>query len=206
MIPVNAAVDEMTPAEYARHRNVSRQAVGKAINNGRIPAAAIRGKAGRKMINVAAADLAWSSSISRANFSDDVPAGEKNLPTAAAAAPGDEGAAPAAADPTLNSARTQVALYDAERKRIELEQLQGRLLEAADVSRAMQRWAEIAVREVDQLATHADSLAGEFTRGGVDAVRRMLKEISAGQRKAIEINMRLLGDDGAGDDDQDGNA
>lgn len=187
---------EMRAAQYAVHRNVSREAIRKAIENGRIPKDAIRDQAGVKLINVAAADMALGQAQIRTEIPADAPpfAGEKNPPSSA---PGDGGGDAGA--PSLTSARTQSELYNAELRRLEFEQKIGRVLDVADVERAMQRWAEVAVREIDQLASRADDLAGAFTRAGVDGVRAALKEITRNMRATIEKNMRLLGADDVDD-------
>lgn len=167
----------MRAAQYAAHRNVSREAVRKAIAGGRIPKTAIRrDNAGVSWINVAAADFALGQAQGRVDFSADDP-------------------------PSLTEARTRTEGYNAEIKRLEFEQRIGRLLETDDVGLSMQRWAEVAVREIDQLASRADDLAAAFTRNGVDGVRRALKDITRQMRATIEQNMRLLGAEEGADDD-----
>jgi len=48
----------ISPAAYARKRGVSREAVSKAINNGRI--STVAGHNGRKMIDPEVADIQWA--------------------------------------------------------------------------------------------------------------------------------------------------
>lgn len=188
---------ELSQADYARRRNVSPNAIGKAIDAGRIPASAVRRVGRGKLIDVAAADLALGVSGVRVNtpseFLPTVPAGE-NSPIAPPPVISET--------PGLTKARTASAEIDARIKQLDFDQRIGRLLEVADVAQAMQRWAEAAVREVDQLATHADDLAAAFTRNGVEGVRQVCKEISRRQRGVIEQNMRLLGAEAEPAEDQ----
>lgn len=193
----------MRAAQYAAHRNVSREAVRKAIAGGRIPKTAIRrDNAGVSWINVAAADFALGQAQGRVDFSADDPpaAAEQNFQPTSSSPSVPEGSAEAAS-PSLTEARTRTEGYNAEIKRLEFEQRIGRLLETDDVGLSMQRWAEVAVREIDQLASRADDLAAAFTRNGVDGVRRALKDITRQMRATIEQNMRLLGAEEGADDD-----
>lgn len=48
-----------TPAEYARHRGVSRTAVSKAVRVGRLTSSIVRTDAGGYLIDKAAADAEW---------------------------------------------------------------------------------------------------------------------------------------------------
>lgn len=185
-------IPEMRAAQYAAHRGVSREAVRKAIASGRIPKTAIRRDGPISWINVAAADFALGQAQARADFSGDDPPAE-NLPPISSSPSVPEGTSEAS--PSLTEARTRTEGYNAEIKRLEFEQRIGRLLETDDVGIAMQRWAEVAVREIDQLASRADDLAAAFTRNGVDGVRRALKDIARQIRGTIEQNMKLLGAD-----------
>lgn len=182
---------ELSQADYARRRNVSPNAIGKAIDAGRIPASAVRRVGRGKLIDVAKADFALGQNILRVNTpAENLPlasAGEIAPTTSPAPAPG------VTETPALHKARLQSAEIAAQIAQLDFDKRIGRLLEVTDVAAAMQRWAEAAVREVDQLATHADDLAAAFTRSGVEGVRQLCKEISRRQRGVIEQNMRLLG-------------
>ena len=99
----------LTPADYARHRRVSRQAVHKAIAEGRIPL--VRGR-----IDRVAADRDWEENS------------EPPAPAAAGTEPGNAA--------TYNQARTLVQIYRARRERFELEELEGKRVDAQETLQA----------------------------------------------------------------------
>jgi hypothetical protein len=171
---------EMTQAEYARHRGVSRQMIGKLVANKKIPASAI---SPAKKIDAAAADLALGETIER------VIARERDDETEQ---PHSGGGEASAAGTGLNKAKTAVAFYQANLARLQYEEKTGKLVSRADVELSMQRAAEALGRDIDQLAARADDIATAFTRSGVDGVRAFLKQTAREIRATIAGNMRLL--------------
>lgn len=181
---------EYTQAEYARYRNVSRQAVNKLIQSGRIP---YREKGGRKLIDVAAADRAIGGNRERVNARDDAPtrdAGEAG------------GYAPAAGETAgLTKARTATEVYRARIAQLEYEERVGKLLRVADVEDAMTRCAETLARDLDGLVGAADDLAAAIGRGGVAELRDELKRTVRALRSRLAESMTLATT--ADDDDED---
>lgn len=195
-----AGIVEMSQAEYARYRGVSRAAIGKAVKAGRIPSSAITAE---KKIDVAAADLALGQNQARINSPTAAAAPGDELPLAptAAVAPG----APAGAVPGLTEARTVEAQISARLKELEFQQRIGKVVFVDDVARSMERCAEALIRDLDQLPARADDLVTAYTRNGVAGVRVLLKDIARDVRTTIANNMRLLAeadDDDAGDADE----
>jgi len=185
---MNASPDiVMSQAEYARHRGVSRQAIGKFVASGKIPPNAIKVDGDQKKILVAAADLALGETIERVIARESAEPDSGDASPEAAALGNDTGAGA-----QLTKARTAVAFYQANLARVQYEEKIGKLVSRADVEISMQRAAEMLARDVDQIAARADDLATAFTRDGVDGVRKFLKELAREIRGNLSKNMRLL--------------
>lgn len=179
----------MSQVEYARHRGVSKQAVGKMIANNKIP---VTFRDGRKRIDPAAADFALGENLERVDAGRDYP--DLDL------RPDVDKASTRSSSSGLTRAKTVSETYRAKIAELEYNERVGELLPIRDVQRAMERCAEMLVREVDQLPVHADDLATAFTRGGVAALRDALKERARGLRQTLSDNMRLTA---AAEDDED---
>lgn len=114
----------ISPAEYARRRGVSREAVSKAIDKGRI--STIAGNNGRKMIDPEVADIQWAKNT------DTAQAARANSPKAAAAPPSrDE---PQGTAYWLAHTRREIAA--ANREEILEKKLRGDLVDRARVESA----------------------------------------------------------------------
>lgn len=197
----------MSQADYARHRGVSRQAVGKLLSSGKIPASALSiGAGGARLINPAAADFALGQNRERIASSEADASADANFfgGLAASSPPAAAGAAdaPAPGDGagTLTAHRTTSEFYNSEIKRLEYEQRLGQLLTTADVTRSMEKCASVIVRELEQLPNLADDVAAALSRDGVPAVRQLLKNFAREIRGRLEQNMRVAAaEDGAGE-------
>lgn len=165
----------MTQAQYARHRGVSRQAIGKLKKAGKIP---VR-KDGR--IDPAEADHALGETQERINVPDEPAAGGYVERESSA----------------LTKAKTATEAYRAKVAQLDFEQRIGRLVAIEDVTRSMARCAELIVRELDQLPSRSDDLCAAFTAGGSKAVRVLLREIGRTIRSAVSQNMRIVAADEA---------
>ncbi|MEW5422666.1 hypothetical protein [Amorphus sp. 3PC139-8] len=163
----------MTQADYARHRNVTRAAVGKMVKAKRIPFTL---EGGKILIDPAEADFALGQTIQRVNE----PARETPKTPAAS---DDSGSA------RLTKARADDAEYSAKMRRLEYERQVGLVRPIAEVERAMQICAERLVRDIDQLPAHADDLAAALSRDGVAGLRRELKKIARGMRETLSNSM-----------------
>lgn len=170
---------EMTQAEYARHRGVTKQAINWLVKAGKI--ALIIKPDGSKVIDVAATDRALGEVRERVIARDEA---ETPPPVAAAYAPAEGGG--------LTKAKTATEIYRARLAQLEYEERVGHLLKTDDVVRSMELCAQSIVTDIDRLPHYADDVAAAFTRGGVSAVRMQLKEIARGIRTTIAANMRLL--------------
>jgi phage terminase Nu1 subunit (DNA packaging protein) len=95
-------------------------------------------------------------------------------------------------DPGYTQQLTRKAGFEADLKEIEIQKQRGELLPIAEVSEAMARCAEAIVRDVDQLPTFAEDLAGALARGGVDALRVELKKRARQIRETLARSMTLL--------------
>lgn len=153
---------EMLPADYARHRGVSRAAVTKGMQAGKIP---YRMRAGKKIIDAAAADLALGESIERIDVEDD------DAPLAPANSP-----APVMPS-NLNKAKTATEVYKAQLARLEYEMRSGLSVKTADVEAAALK-CNATVREVvHQVRQWADRLTAAAVREGIEAVRLELRNL-----------------------------
>lgn len=149
----------LTQAAYARLRGVSKEAVSKAVRQGRIPV----GPGGR--VDPVAADTAWDR-----NTSPRPPAGRgaarggpNGLPIAAAGPPVD-----------LTEARTMHEYAKAQLAELELGERQGQLVAVADMRDAAFR----ATRSARDLILSVADRLGEVLAGVSDAgeVRWLLRE------------------------------
>ena len=153
----------MKQAEYARRRGVSRQAVAKAIKQGRITVLPDGG------VDPETADREWAENR-----------GSKMLAPSAPATHVNRRQSPAPFDPaeflTFDEARALREQFAAERERLKLEQEAGLLIDAAEV-RAVWFAALRTVRE--RLLNVPDRLAQQLATEG-DAAQvhaALLKEI-----------------------------
>lgn len=168
---------EMTPAEYARHRGVSRQAISKLLGK-KIP---FREERGKKLIDAAAADRAMGETQERLSVSTDPETSEHS------------GFGKFAESSPLLKARTATEAIRARTAALEYDERIGRLLQTDDVMRAMEKCAAAIVRDIDQLPNFAEDIASAMQVGGVTAVRLKLKEIARNTRIVLAESMRLTG-------------
>lgn len=159
---------EMTPAEYARHAGVSRQAIDKAMKAGKIP---FRQRGGQKIIDAAAADLARGENRERFAPEDE----------AASTRPRHTLAQPSA----LTQAKTAGEIYGARLAQLKYERELGKLVSAAGVADAAATCGEAVVRIVRQLSQKADELAGVAVKDGPQGVRMLLRKIEHDQLTRI---------------------
>ncbi len=89
-------------------------------------------------------------------------------------------------DPTFSREQARRAGYEAELKRLDLEERLGKLRSVEDIVAATIACGEVVVREVDQLVTRADDIAAAVAKDGVLGARAALKHLTFNMRKAIE--------------------
>lgn len=82
--------------------------------------------------------------------------------------------------------------YEAELKRLDLEERLGKLLPIEDVTNAMTRCAEAMVRAIDQLPSKADDLASAVAANGSQGAARALKTIAHDLRETLARELASL--------------
>lgn len=151
---------EMTRAEYARHRGVSRQAVSKMVSAGRIPLTP-SGK-----INPAEADFALGQTQQRAVARE---------PEPPAAAP---------IESALNKARAQQAAIEAELKRLQLERELGRLVPTEQIATAASVCAAMLTQALSRMTARTDDMVTAAMSEGHTGVRNVFRQIEREVRAA----------------------
>jgi hypothetical protein len=167
---------EMTQAEYARHRGVSRPAVSKYIATEKIKLEPSQDGSGRMIIDVAAADLALANSQERVTL---LGGGEPSRR-------GGSGIG------KLTQARTATETYRARVAELDYEERVGKLLVAADVTAAMRLCAETIARDVELINLAAPELVAAFRQGGEDGVRVALRKMTRRVLATIAENLRAV--------------
>jgi hypothetical protein len=174
---------EMTQAQYARHRGVTRQTIHKLVQSGRIPL--ITKDDGRKLIDVVVADRALGEARERVVVPD--------YDSAAQGPPVSLG--------ELTKARTMTEEYVGRLKQLEFEERIGQLVRIDDVSHAMELCAAAIVRDLDRLSSRAEDLAAALSSGGISSLRGALKEVTRDLRRTLAENMTILAAEEGGDDE-----
>lgn len=169
-----------TQAEYAKHRGVSRQAVSKAVRDGRIPL--VRGR-----IDFAAADRSWRENTDPATPSNSVtgnPGGAArrlrgrppSIPTGPASSDAAEGdAQQSASGSSYADARAFREVYKAKRERIAYEREIGLVVSAEEVTTA---WFVKLRKLRDDLLRLPDRVPREARAAVKVEVNRMLEDLS----------------------------
>lgn len=178
----------ISSADYARHAGLSRATVCQQIARGKIPIYGENGERmapggpGKKFIDAAEADLARKQTRARVPNIVDEPelvGNPDNIPP------------PDPARSTLTQAKRDTEAHRSELLRLDLEERRGKLVPVAKVLDAMAVAGEKIVRIIDQLPMDADDLATSVARGGSQALRAALKEISRRMRTAIADSLNL---------------
>jgi hypothetical protein len=147
----------LTQADYARHRGVSRQAIGKAVRLKKIPVHLV---GGCKLIDPAEADFALGVDIAR--LSDQQPIEQISSVRGGSKPDG------------LTAARTENERYKTKMLELLYRKRMGELVELSDVKNAVQVLAASLVEVLERIPTErAQFLSG----GGVIETRIKLKAI-----------------------------
>lgn len=174
-------MQEMSPADYARHAGISRQAVAKAMDAGKIP---FRQDGGRKLIDPAAADRARGVNVERV-LADDSPR-QADAPRAAG----------------LTQAKTATEVYRARLAELDYNERLGKVRAVEDFTIATQRCAEIAIRAIERISGRADEVAALCAKDGVLGARTALRTIGRDLRASIaDAFAKLAAGDLEGDDE-----
>lgn len=168
---------EMTQAQYAEHRGVTKQAINKLVKAGKIPVT-VDAK-GRKVIDAVVADRALGEVRERVNVGDDGP----SFAPRSTYTPPQEGGG-------LTKAKTATEVYRARLAQLEYEERVGKLLSVDDVTRAMENCAEAIIRDLDRLPSKADDFAAAYIAGELSGLRAALREAVRGLRATLAETMR----------------
>lgn len=167
-------MQEMTQAEYARHRGVSRVAIHKAIGAGKIP---FREENGKKLIDPAAADLALGVNVQRAIAEDEPEERERVQPAG------------------LTAARTANEVFKARLAELAYAKELGKVRPVEDFTVATQICCEVMLRAI-KIAKRSDEVNAAATRGGVIGVRDVLRQIERDLRTVVaDAFTKLAADD-----------
>lgn len=145
---------EMNIPEYAEHRGVSRQAIGKLVTEEKIP---FRRQGRSVFIDVAAADRVMGETRERVGTRDDA---------------GSSGAESG----QLTKAKTATETYRARLAQLDFHERTGKLIPVEQLTDAAVAAAEQVVLIFNSLIHHAPRLAAAGKKGE-GAVRTVLKEI-----------------------------
>jgi DNA-binding MarR family transcriptional regulator len=186
--PVNGMQDMhglwLTISELARQRGVDKAAISRRVK--RLEAqGALRPqlKDGSKLVNLAEYDRAVGQTTDAVR--------ELN---------GSLGGAPAAdADPVLAREQARRAAYDADLKKLDLDERLGKLVPVEDVENAMARCGETIVRAVERLSTRADELAAAVAKDGVAGARAAIKAMARDLRETIARALTLAAEEEQGE-------
>ena len=146
---------------------------------------------------VAAVDLAQYDHLRRRS---DNP----SLVQAAATVAGREARDVAGTD--YNAALTEKTRYEATKRRLEVEELQGQLVRVEAVADAATRIASDLARLIDQLPQAADTLAAALARDGARGLQIELKKLAHAWRERLADKLAALASgalDGGAEDDTD---
>ncbi len=168
-------------SDIASRKNVTKQTISERVNKlvAEHGLSTRPGKGKSKLVNLAEYDrlVGETTDLSRQQGADTKSAEDAPTPTR---------------EPTFSKAQADRAGYEAELKRLDLEERLGKLLSIEDVTRSMERCAAVIVREVEQLPDHCDELIAAASKGGAPELRQALKELARKIRLALEQSMRVL--------------
>ncbi|MCX5513432.1 winged helix-turn-helix domain-containing protein [Kaistia algarum] len=192
---------DVSVSELARIKGVSQPAISKRlkrfVESGLITT---RTEDGRTMVNLAA----WDSVTQEATDPAKIVARETvaRVRGRRSTEP-DDVSEPGSKDPTYTQELTRKAGYDADLKEIEIGRLQGRLRDVVDIQTSAAKVGELMVRDLEQLPSFADDLAGALAAGGVQALREELKRRVRAIREGMARNLANLAAGATGDDPEE---
>lgn len=114
--------------------------------------------------------------------------------------------APAGGGGDYNAALTEKTRYEAIRRRLEVEELQGQLVRVDAIADAATRIASDLARLIDQMPQAADTLAAALARDGSRGLQVELKKLAHTWRERLADKLAAFaagGLDGEADDDTD---
>jgi DNA-binding MarR family transcriptional regulator len=95
-------------------------------------------------------------------------------------------------DPILSREQARRAAYEADLKKLDLDERLGKLLPIEGVQAAAARMAEGLVRVIDQFPTRADEIAAAVAKNGTVGARDCLRAMARDLRNKLASEARLL--------------
>lgn len=203
-----AAVDGLWIAvsELARQKGVDKAAISRRVTRLEAQGAlqTRSGAGGTKLVNIAAYDRAVGQTADAIRTMNGTGSPPPPPPAPAPRSPDDAGA-----DPVLAREQARNASYQAELRRLDLEERTGKLLPVEAVAAASRACAEKIIRAVEQQPSRADEIAAAVGKDGVAGARAIEKARVRELRTLIERELRALVENGAAapvDDDEETDA
>jgi len=144
-----------------------------------------QGKGGTKLVNLAEFDRACGETVDLIREQN----GRGGSP-AAVATPGPQ----SPDDPVLAREQARRASYDADLKKLDLDERLRRVISVDQVRDAMAKCGQAVGRLIDQMPTRAEEIAAAVARDGVQGARAILKTMARAQRDELARALDRLGD------------
>jgi len=177
----------VTISELARLRGVDKSAISRRVV--RLEAQGLietrRGNGSTKLVNVAAFDRAAGQTVDAIREQNGRGASLAAIGAPDAALPG---------DPILAREQARRASYDADLKKLDLDQRLGLLIPIDQVRDAMAACGQAMGRLVDQMPTKAEEIAAAVARDGAPGARAILKTLSRELRAELARALARLGE------------
>lgn len=193
---MNAPAEWVSHGVYARHRGVTPGMVTKYIRAGKIPESAIRKdrRGHTREINVAAADYALDGSVERLTLRAAAAAKQEERDAITAAAGIGDLARDRRSESVsgLTDLKKVETFYAALQAQMDYRREVGETLEVKDVSEAAMAVVENLRQDIGQIHARAEDIAAAYSRGGVIAVRMLLRAISDEVCNRVSVGMQRL--------------
>lgn len=138
-------------------------------------------KGGRKLVNVAEFDRVTEENTDAVRALNGATGGMNT--GAPQSAPG---------DPHLGREQARRAAYEADLKKLDLDERLGKLIPIEEARLAMERCAAEVVRVIDQMPAQAEDNAAAVAKDGTNGARNFLRQLARDQREALARAMSRL--------------
>lgn len=169
-------------SELARLRGVDKAAISRRV--ARLEVQGLlrtqRGKQGTKLVPLALFDKVCSEVTDAIRQANGAPASA------------------ASTDPILSREQARRAGYDADLKKLDLDERLGRLVAVDKVNEGMTECGQRMARIIDQMPTRAEEVASAIAKDGVQGARAILKTLAREIRDELARAMSIQGDDDEG--------
>ncbi len=178
-------------SDLARERSVDKSAISRRVARLEglgLLSPRVVGKA--KLVNLAEFDRATSATVDAVRESN----GRGSTGPPDAGAPG---------DPILAREQARRAAYDADLKKLDLDERLGRLVEVEAVRASLDACAVELVRGLDALPGRAEALAAVVAKDGAPGLRAALKAVARELRETLARAAERFGEAGEAEDEPD---